>query len=126
MNYKPQNDSRFWYCGWVWLYDTLALSPLFGRATGTGSMAFHHFNRGGELFGFDPLTDYESNGHFTMFKADRPGKSASLVGMMLRLLVVHRPRLFIIEAGNSLSIGRLSTPWLECSPHKHLPQKAKA
>ncbi|GLT19558.1 conjugative transfer ATPase, PFL_4706 family protein [Vibrio zhanjiangensis] len=104
MNYKPQDDSRFWYCGWVWLYDMLALSPLFGRATGTGSMAFHHFNRGGELFGFDPLTDYESNGHLTMFGPSGSGKSASLVGMMLRLLAVHRPRLFIIEAGNSFGL----------------------
>ncbi|EGU34465.1 hypothetical protein VII00023_01420, partial [Vibrio ichthyoenteri ATCC 700023] len=30
MNYHPELDEQFWYCGWVWLEEMLALSPLFG------------------------------------------------------------------------------------------------
>ncbi|MFM2588234.1 conjugative transfer ATPase [Vibrio sp. TBV020] len=101
MNYHPEQDNKLWYCGWVWLEDMLALSPLFGRATGTGSDLFHYYNRGGELFGFDPLSDYLSNAHLNLFGPSGSGKSATLVGQCLRLLASKRPRLFIIEAGNS-------------------------
>lgn len=101
MNYHPEQDSKLWYCGWVWLEDMLALSPLFGRATGTGSDLFHYYNRGGELFGFDPLSDYLSNAHLNLFGPSGSGKSATLVGMCLRQLAIKRPRMFIIEAGNS-------------------------
>lgn len=104
MNYQYHDDSRFWYCGWYFLNDLLALSPLFGRATGTDALALQHFNRGGELFGVDPLTNYLSNGHLNLFGPSGSGKSATLVGTCLRLLAIHRPRLFIIEAGNSFGL----------------------
>lgn len=104
MNYHPEQDDKLWYCGWVWLEDMLALSPLFGRATGTGSSLFQYYNRGGELFGFDPLSDYLSNAHLNLFGPSGSGKSATLVGMCLRLLAMHRPRLFVIEAGNSFGL----------------------
>ncbi|MFA0042642.1 conjugative transfer ATPase [Vibrio sp. 10N.261.51.A1] len=104
MNYHPEHDDKLWYCGWVWLEDMLSLSPLFGRATGTGSEAFQFFNRGGELFGVDPLRDQLSNAHLNLFGPSGSGKSATLVGMCLRLLAIHRPRLFIIEAGNSFGL----------------------
>ncbi|MFA0154528.1 conjugative transfer ATPase [Vibrio sp. 10N.261.46.A3] len=104
MNYHYQDDARFWYCGWYFLHDLLALSPLFGRANGTNALTLQHFNRGGELFGVDPLTDYKSNGHLNLFGPSGSGKSATLVGTCLRLLAMHRPRLFIIEAGNSFGL----------------------
>ncbi|HBC3987629.1 TPA: conjugative transfer ATPase [Vibrio parahaemolyticus] len=104
MNYHPERDDKLWYCGWVWLEDMLRLSPLFGRATGTGSDLFHYYNRGGELFGFDPLKDYTSNAHLNLFGPSGSGKSATLVGQCLRLMALHRPRLFIIEAGNSFGL----------------------
>ncbi len=101
MNYHPEKDDKLWYCGWTWLEDMLALSPLFGRGTGTGSDLFQYYNRGGELFGFDPLDDHLSNAHLNLFGPSGSGKSATLVGMCLRLLAMKRPRMFIIEAGNS-------------------------
>ena len=104
MNYHPELDTQYWYCGWAWLEDMLALSPLFGRATGTGSDALHYFNRGGELFGFDPLNDHLSNAHLNLFGPSGSGKSATLVGICLRLMAIHRPRLFVIEAGNSFGL----------------------
>ncbi|WP_317919304.1 conjugative transfer ATPase [Vibrio sp. MACH09] len=104
MNYHPEHDPKYWYCGWVWLQDMLALSPLFGRGTGTDNHTFNYFNRGGELFGFDPLDDHLSNAHLNLFGPSGSGKSATLVGMCLRLLAIHRPRLFIIEAGNSFGL----------------------
>ena len=104
MNYNPAYDEKLWYCGWVWLEDMLSLSPLFGRARGTGSDLFHYFNRGGELMGFDPLRDHLSNAHLSLFGPSGSGKSATLVGMLLRALAMHRPRLFIIDAGNSFGL----------------------
>ncbi|MEZ9545982.1 MULTISPECIES: conjugative transfer ATPase [Vibrio] len=104
MNYHPERDDKLWYCGWVWLEDMLRLSPLFGRATGTGSDLFQYYNRGGELLGFDPLKDYSSNAHLNLFGPSGSGKSATLVGQCLRLMALHRPRLFIIEAGNSFGL----------------------
>ena len=104
MNYQPQRDPHYWYCGWVWLSDMLRMSPLLGRSTGTGSQAFTYFNRGGEILGFDPLNDHLSNAHLTLFGPSGSGKSAMLVGMVLRLLALHRPRMFIIEAGNSFGL----------------------
>ncbi|EGU34789.1 hypothetical protein VII00023_08269, partial [Vibrio ichthyoenteri ATCC 700023] len=73
-------------------------------STGTGSDALHYFNRGGELFGFDPLNDFLSNAHLNLFGPSGSGKSATLVGICLRLLATHRPRLFVIEAGNSFGL----------------------
>jgi conjugative transfer ATPase len=104
MNYQPVLDTKYWYCGWVWLEDMLRLSPLFGRSIGTTSKTFTFFNRGGEVLGFDPLRDFHSNAHLNLFGPSGSGKSATLVGMCLRLLAVHRPRLFIIEAGDSFGL----------------------
>ena len=104
MNYQPAHDSKYWYCGWLWLEDMLRLSPLFGRSTGTDSPALSFFNRGGEVCSFDPLKDYLSNAHLTLFGPSGSGKSATMVGICLRLLALHRPRLFIIEAGDSFGL----------------------
>lgn len=104
MNYQPQFDSKYWYCGFVWLEDMLRLSPLFGRSVGTGADTLTFFNRGGEPLSFDPLTDFRSNAHLNLFGPSGSGKSATLVGICLRLLAIHRPRLFIIEAGDSFGL----------------------
>ncbi|WP_394230490.1 conjugative transfer ATPase [Shewanella colwelliana] len=104
MNYQPKYDPKFWYCGFVWLEDMLRLSPLFGRSRGTGSETLTFFNRGGEPLSFDPLSDFNSNAHLNLFGPSGSGKSATMVGICLRLLAVHRPRLFIIEAGGSFDL----------------------
>ncbi|GIU42836.1 conjugative transfer ATPase, PFL_4706 family protein [Shewanella sairae] len=104
MSYQPKNDPKYWYCGFIWLEDMLRLSPLFGRSIGSGSEALTFFNRGGEPLNFDPLSDFSSNAHLNLFGPSGSGKSATLVGICLRFLAIHRPRMFIIEAGDSFGL----------------------
>ncbi|MFT6957709.1 MAG: conjugative transfer ATPase [Halieaceae bacterium] len=82
------------------------LSCLFGRSRGTGNPGVAMFNRGGEPLYFDPLNsaDRKKNAHMLVLGPSGAGKSATLVSMLAHVMAVHRPRLFIIEAGNSFGL----------------------
>ena len=82
------------------------LSCLFGRSRGTGHPGVAMFNRGGEPLYFDPLNsaDRQKNAHMLVLGPSGAGKSATLVSMLAHVMAVHRPRLFIIEAGNSFGL----------------------
>ena len=83
-----------------------ALAPLYGRDTGTGHPGFTFFNRGGEPVTMDPLnsSDRKQNGHLLLLGPTGAGKSAMLVYLMMQMMAIYRPRLFIIEAGNSFGL----------------------
>ena len=80
------------------------LLPLYGRSTGTGKPGMLFFNRGGEPVQFDPIADRKSNAHMLILGPTGSGKSAMLVYDLLMVMAVHRPRVFIIEAGGSFSL----------------------
>lgn len=82
------------------------LSCFFGRSRGTGHPGLALFNRGGEPLFFDPLNkkDRQKNAHMMLLGPSGAGKSATLVSMLSHVMAVHRPRLFIIEAGNSFGL----------------------
>ena len=80
------------------------LLPLYGRSTGTGNPGMLFFNRGGEPVQFDPIADRKSNAHMLILGPTGSGKSALLVYDLLMVMAVHRPRVFIIEAGGSFSL----------------------
>ncbi|MEM9257497.1 MAG: conjugative transfer ATPase [Pseudomonadota bacterium] len=82
------------------------LSCFFGRSRGTGHPGVAMFNRGGEPVFFDPLNtlDRQKNAHMLVLGPSGAGKSATLVSMLSHVMAVHRPRLFIIEAGNSFGL----------------------
>ncbi|MCX7114289.1 MAG: hypothetical protein NTX45_30315 [Proteobacteria bacterium] len=80
------------------------LLPLYGRSTGTGKPGMLFFNRGGEPVQFDPIADRKSNAHMLILGPTGSGKSALLVYDLLMVMAVHRPRVFIIEAGGSFSL----------------------
>lgn len=82
------------------------LSCLFGRSRGTGNPGVAMFNRGGEPLYFDPLNsaDRKKNAHMLVLGPSGAGKSATLVSMLAHVMAVHRPRLFVIEAGNSFGL----------------------
>jgi conjugative transfer ATPase len=82
------------------------LAPLYGRSTGTGHPGLLFFNRGAEPLMFDPLnsTDRKKNAHALIIGPTGAGKSATLVYLILQMLAIYRPRLFIIEAGNSFGL----------------------
>ena len=114
MAYDPDIDRR---AGWrqtrlAWVQHAANVWPLFGRSTGTGHPGLSFFNRGGEPLTFDPLNklDRLKNAHGLLVGPTGAGKSATLGGMLAQLMAVHRPRLFVIEAGNSFG---LLTDWFE-------------
>ena len=108
MAYEPDADRQG---GWrhtrlTWVQHAANLWPAFGRATGTGHPGLSFFNRGGEPLTFDPLNklDRVNNAHGLLVGPTGAGKSATLGGMLAQLVAVHRPRLFVIEAGNSFGL----------------------
>jgi conjugative transfer ATPase len=86
--------------------DTASLAPLYGRALGTGHPGLSFWNRGGEPLVFDPLNrhDRKKNAHMLILGPTGAGKSALLVYLMEQMMAIYRPRLFIIEAGNSFGL----------------------
>lgn len=82
------------------------LMPLYGRYRGSGHPGLTRFNRGGEPLYFDPFSrqDKSFNSHTIYFGGTGSGKSSALVGDLMQIMAVYRPRLFIIEAGNSFGL----------------------
>lgn len=107
MNFNPQLDakSRF-YTKYYWVQHIANMLPVFGRETGTGHPGITYFNRGGSPLDFDPLNpkDRTKNAHKLILGPTGSGKSSTLTGQMAQLMAVHRPRLFIVEAGNSFGL----------------------
>ncbi len=81
------------------------LLPVTGRSREPDTPGLV-FNRGGELLSFDPLNslDRTQNAHLLLFGPTGAGKSATLCSALSQLMAVHRPRLFIAEAGNSFGL----------------------
>ena len=84
--------------------DVSALSPLFGRSRGTGNPGLNEFNRGGEALFLDPFRDRKQNAHLVTLGPTGAGKSAYLVKIIRSMFAIHRPRIFMIEAGNSFGL----------------------
>ena len=82
------------------------LLPLYGRSRGTGNPGLVFFNRGAEPLVFDPLhrADRKKNAHMLILGPTGAGKSALLVYLLQQMAAIHRPRIFIIEAGGSFSL----------------------
>jgi conjugative transfer ATPase len=80
--------------------------PVYGRSSGSGHPALLFFNRGAEPLMLDPLNplDRKKNAHALIIGPTGAGKSATLVYMILQMMAVYRPRIFIIEAGNSFGL----------------------
>ncbi|WP_342595579.1 conjugative transfer ATPase [Salinicola lusitanus] len=107
MAFDPDKDARNrWYTAYNYVQHLANLSPFFGRARGTGRPGLTMFNRGGETLSFDPfhLADREKNAHAFISGPTGAGKSASLTAMCAQLMAVRRPRLFILEVGNSFGL----------------------
>ena len=84
--------------------DIAALSGFFGRSTGTGHTGLNEFNRGGEALFVDPFRDRKQNAHLLTLGPTGAGKSAYLVKIIRAMFAIHRPRIFIIESGNSFGL----------------------
>ncbi|XQK43501.1 conjugative transfer ATPase [Escherichia coli] len=98
----------------AWAVYSAELCPASRRAAAactdgkpaTGHPGICYFNRGGAPLCFDPLNklDRAQNGHLLLLGPTGAGKSATLNTKIAQLMALHRPRLFIIEAGNSFGL----------------------
>lgn len=96
----------------MWVQHIANLSPFFGRSTGTGHPGVLQFNRGGEPFVFDPMNklDRKKNAHMMILGPTGAGKSVTMAGILSHTIAMYRPRMFVIEAGNSFG---LTSEWWE-------------
>jgi conjugative transfer ATPase len=106
MCFDPRRDPRGLYTRFNFVQHIAGLLPVYGRETGTGHPGICYFNRGGTPLSFDPLNklDRAQNGHLLLLGPTGAGKSATLNAKIAQLMALHRPRLFIIEAGNSFGL----------------------
>ncbi|QGJ32969.1 conjugative transfer ATPase [Pseudomonas aeruginosa] len=104
--YNPGQDRRKWYTQLMFAQHAANLAPVWGRAQGTGHPGITMFNRGGGPITFDPLNrlDRQMNAHLFLFGPTGSGKSATLNNLLNQVTAIYRPRLFIVEAGNSFGL----------------------
>jgi len=64
------------------------------------------WNRSGEPESFDPLSmdDRKNNAHTLIIGRTGAGKSASLVYMLQKMMAFYRPKVYIIDVGNSFGL----------------------
>jgi conjugative transfer ATPase len=104
--YDPMKDKRQWYTQLMFAQHAAHLAPVWGRNRGTGHPGITFFNRGGGTITFDPLNrlDRQMNAHLFLFGPTGSGKSATLNNILNQVTAIYRPRLFIVEAGNSFGL----------------------
>ena len=104
--YDPDKDKRQWYTQLMFVQHGVNVAPLWGRSQGTGHPGITLFNRGGGTITFDPLNrlDRQMNAHLFLFGPTGSGKSATLNNILNQVTAIYRPRLFIVEAGNSFGL----------------------
>ncbi|MBI6855546.1 conjugative transfer ATPase [Pseudomonas cichorii] len=101
-----QKHALDWYAQMMLAQHVANLSPVWGRSSGTGHPGLTLFNRGGAPLTVDPLNklDRQMNAHMFIFGPTGAGKSATLNNLINQLIAIYRPRLFIVEAGNSFGL----------------------
>lgn len=104
--YDPGKDKRQWYTQLMFAQHAANLAPVWGRSLGTGHPGITFFNRGGGTITFDPLNrlDRQMNAHLFLFGPTGSGKSATLNNILNQITAIYRPRMFIVEAGNSFGL----------------------
>ena len=104
--FDPATDKRQWYTQLMFVQHAANLAPVWGRSEGTGHPGITFFNRGGAPITFDPLNrlDRQMNAHLFLFGPTGSGKSATLNNILNQVAAIYRPRLIIVEAGNSFGL----------------------
>lgn len=104
--YNPAKDKKQWYTQLMFAQHIANIAPVWGRNQGTGHPGITVFNRGGGTVTFDPLNrlDRQMNAHLFLFGPTGSGKSATLNNLLSQITAIYRPRLFIVEAGNSFGL----------------------
>ena len=110
--YHPEYDRYFLRERYDWLMNALAASPLWGKANGTGKPGFTFFDRAGQPLMLDILhpEDRDKAPHCLVVGPTGTGKSALLNYLAMQIMALHRPHLYIIDAGDSF---RLLGGWMK-------------
>lgn len=118
--YDPNKDKKQWYTQLMFAQHIANIAPLWGRNQGTDHPGITFFNRGGGTVTFDPLNrlDRQMNAHLFLFGPTGSGKSATLNNILSQVVAIYRPRLFIVEAGNSFGLFGDLAKRLGLSVHK--------
>ncbi|PSV28066.1 conjugative transfer ATPase [Photobacterium sp. GB-72] len=105
MNYAVKDDPYGIYMGLYFDADIINLLPIWGREVGTGNAGMINANRGGEPQTFDMFgKDKVRSSHGVLIGPQGSGKSATLVSIAEAVMAVYRPRLTILEKGNSFRL----------------------
>jgi len=106
MCFNPQQDRHHWYSRLMFVQHFASLAPVYGRDTGTGNPGFTFFNRGGGPLSVDPLNknDRTQNAHKLLFGPTGAGKSSTALCELAQMMAIYRPRIFLLEAGNSFGL----------------------
>ncbi|WDG40849.1 conjugative transfer ATPase [Pseudomonas synxantha] len=104
--FNPRMRNSDWYTQLMFAQHLANLAPVWGRSEGSGHPGITFFNRGGGTITIDPLNslDRQMNAHMFLFGPTGAGKSATLNNMLNQVTAIYRPRLFIVEAGNSFGL----------------------
>ncbi|WP_199438342.1 conjugative transfer ATPase [Vibrio owensii] len=107
MNFRPDLDPKRHYLRSMYAQHAANLSLAFGRSEGSGVPCLFAFNRGGSPLMFDPFNmDEKANNSFG-FIVGGPGagKSVKICTDAYSIMAFKRPRLFIVEYGNSFGLA---------------------
>ncbi|HEY2454490.1 MAG TPA: conjugative transfer ATPase [Scandinavium sp.] len=106
MYFNPGRDKHNWYTRLMFVQHFACLAPVYGRDAGTGNPGLTFFNRGGGPLSVDPLNknDRTQNAHKLLFGPTGAGKSATALCELAQMMAIYRPRIFLIEAGNSFGL----------------------
>lgn len=104
--FDPKLDQKMVYTRLMFAQHVANLLPTWGRGRGTGHPGLTFFNRGGETTTFDPLNrlDRQMNAHMLFIGPTGSGKSATVNDSLQQAIAVYRPRIFIVESGNSFGL----------------------
>ncbi|WP_413730119.1 conjugative transfer ATPase [Sodalis sp. RH22] len=104
--FDPATDKHQWHTQLMFAQHAANIAPVWGRNRGSGHPGMTQFNRGGEPITVDPLNrlDRQMNAHLFLFGPTGSGKSATLNNLLIQMTAIYRPRLFIVEAGNSFGL----------------------
>jgi len=104
--YHPDYDKSLMRQRYEWLMNALAASPLWGKANGSGKPGFTFFDRAGQPLMLDILhpEDRDKAPHAVIIGPTGTGKSALLNYLALQVMALHRPHLYIIDAGDSFRL----------------------
>lgn len=106
MNYNPLMDKKGYYARTMAMQHAANLSFAFGRTEGSGRPHLFFYNRGGAPVFVDPMSkkDRENNNFGLIVGPPGSGKSVSIVQMAAMNLAMYRPRMIIVEYGNSFGL----------------------